>query len=228
LYHSGQAPFKVEYSVSRDLHSVKHDSIPSAYTSVKVPLKTDEPGAYTYVFEKIGDANYDPRPEGVQGASSKSGKLILKQEVRERPSASFGTSSDAPISLCSRSLLNPTTSGGKALIQFRGQAPFDVTLHLHLDESSQPAVRHIKGVQSPWKIDLPDFEFEHVGMYRIKIASVSDASGCDRKEREQDVAELRVEVAETASVIPLIKTRDVCVGQQLDFLLQGTKPWNLV
>jgi hypothetical protein len=36
-----------------------------------------------------------------------------------------------------------------------------------------------------------------------------------------------VEVAETASVIPLLRVEDVCVGSELSFLLQGSPPWQL-
>jgi nucleoporin POM152 len=54
---------------------------------------------------------------------------------------------------------------------------------------------------------------------------MKDASGCGYAFEDAAVLSTPVDVVETARVVPISHDVDVCVGDTLDFLLQGTAPW---
>jgi len=109
-----------------------------------------------------------------------------------------------------------------------GNAPFDLELNIRTVTSPSPVVKWIRGIKTnEWKLSVPDFEFEFVGTYVVSIASVRDSTGCDEEVLGEEGRSVLVEVAETASVIPVSISTDVCVGSRLEFLLQGSAPWTL-
>jgi nucleoporin POM152 len=235
---SGQAPFKIEYTVSsthQDSHPRLHQrgSLGSVSSTTTFPLQTADPGHYTYEFLRIGDANYSPLTSGVTSLAS-SGRLLLEQEVFGRPSASF--ESNPTISLCSHGRLTPKSSKHQGNVILRGKAPFELEVAIRSPGSYSPTVRKVAIQSSRWSLDLPDYEFDHVGLYSIAIVSVKDATGCEQEvgepvgqgqHQQPQLNSILVEVAETASVIPLLRVEDVCVGSELSFLLQGSPPWQL-
>ena len=224
----GQAPFEVGYTIRRPSKSLVHtdvhrDILRAVASSTTLALETDEPGHYTYSFDRVGDRNY--------GLSSMAGRaLTFDHEVYGRPSARW--LSTRRISLCAHSKLTPASLSGKeGLLALKGKAPFAVTLHITTPKSSQPIVRTIEEIPTDeWRIDLDDLEFSQLGLYTVSVESVADASGCAQDlmgEGVEDAKAFKVEVAETASIVQVQKGEDVCVGQSLDFLLQGTSPWSL-
>lgn len=196
----------------------------SIASSTVFPLHTSEPGVYTYTFNHVGDANYP----SLYLPSAR--RITFDHEVYGRPSAMFV--STKRISLCSNSRLGPSTlPPGQGLLLFKGKAPFEVTLHIQTAKATHPVVRTISNIQSnEWQLSIDDYEFHHLGVYSISIETVRDASGCEQDLSAEEVEEaktLKVEVAETASVAQLQRGEDVCVGQALDFQLQGSPPWSL-
>lgn len=232
LKMAGQAPFSISYTHSHTLKSHRTQSKPltlGAVQSVKTfPLETSDPGQHTYAFSAIGDTHYLPITSGLV-SPAKSGNLVVHQQVYARPSAAFEITS-TPISLCSNAVLSPATSGAKGHILLQGKAPFDLELSIRTVTSPTPVVKWIRGItKNEWKLDVPDFEFAFVGMYEVAIASVRDATGCAEEVLEVggEGRVVKVEVAETASVVTVRKGRDVCVGEELEFGLRGQAPWTL-
>lgn len=75
-------------------------------------------------------------------------------------------------------------------------------------------------------LDLP-YEAKDVGRHEIAITSFTDSSRCQWDQRQGDVLSTTVEVVESARIIPVNSVRDLCVGDTLDFLLQGKAPWTI-
>lgn len=227
---AGAAPYTFSWSTTRALDGQKttprSSTDGSSHSTAIFHLETSDPGVYTYSFDKIGDVNYRPGPQGITSAA-RSRKLLLEQEVYARPSASF--QSTAPISVCSHDSIGPSSSTSKSpVVMFRGKAPFSIELNIWTAKRVSPFVRRVDNIKTTeWKLEVPDFEFDGVGSYSIAIARVQDASGCDQDVLGDDESTIKVEVAETASIIPLSKAQDVCVGQELAFMLQGSSPWTL-
>lgn len=159
--------------------------------------------------------------------------MTLDHEVYGRPSARWLSTSR--INLCAHSKLTPAATASlgakQGVLALKGKAPYSVTLHIVTPKSSQPVVRTIADILTDeWRIELGDFEFSQLGVYTVSVESVADASGCAQDlagDGIEDSKAFRVEIAETASIVQVQKGEDVCVGQSLDFLLQGTAPWSL-
>jgi nucleoporin POM152 len=230
LKMQGQAPFSISYT---HLHTYKGHRTQTkpltlgAVQSVKTfPLETSDPGQHTYTFSAVGDTHYLPITSGLL-SPARSGNLVVHQEVYARPSAAFEIQS-TPISLCSNAVLSPASSGAKGIILLQGKAPFDLELNIRTVTSPTPVVKWIRGIKTnEWNLDVPDFEFAFVGTYQVAIASVRDATGCEEEVLGEEGRSVKVEVAETASVVAVSKQRDVCVGQSLQFMLRGQAPWTL-
>jgi len=75
-------------------------------------------------------------------------------------------------------------------------------------------------------MDLP-IVVNEIGRYEVSIVSMSDISDCDQIVYESDQLSTTVEVVESARIVPVSQNKDLCVGDTLDFLLQGKAPWTI-
>ncbi|CDZ97902.1 hypothetical protein [Phaffia rhodozyma] len=232
LKMQGQAPFHIDYTTAfqpegKDTRSTSHlRTLGAIQPSTILHLETGSPGTYIYKFHKIGDANYVPLPKGISHPPG-SNELTVEQVIYGRPNAVF--ESNSPISLCSNAVLSPQANPlNRGRVILYGKAPFELDLSIQSAKVAQPIIRRIKNIPSrEWTLDIPDVVFDRVGAHIITIDAVRDSSGCEQDMIDPELAKLKVEVAETASVVPIGRSEDVCVGQTLDFLLQGSSPWKL-
>jgi nucleoporin POM152 len=75
-------------------------------------------------------------------------------------------------------------------------------------------------------MDLP-IVVNEIGRYEVSIVSMSDISDCEQMIYETDRLSTTVEVVESARIVPVSQNKDLCVGDTLDFLLQGKAPWTI-
>lgn len=78
-----------------------------------------------------------------------------------------------------------------------------------------------------WNLDLPNHVMDVVGRHEVMITSLKDQSGCDWSVRDDDSLSSTVEVVESARIVAVSHVEDLCVGDTLDFLLQGKAPWTI-
>jgi nucleoporin POM152 len=76
-------------------------------------------------------------------------------------------------------------------------------------------------------LDLPDHVAEEIGRHEVSILKLEDASGCEWEVHEQDRLSTVVDVVESARIVAVNSVEDLCVGDRLDFLLQGKAPWTI-
>jgi len=108
-----------------------------------------------------------------------------------------------------------------------GTPPFSVELTIKNLASSEVRTEKFRTSDTEWKLSVPDYRFDTVGPHVITIDAVHDASKCAQAEPDVARRSLWVDVAETAAIIPLERRGDYCVGDVLNFQLEGNAPWRI-
>ena len=158
---------------------------------------------------ELKDSNYARNPV----------HIVVDHDVHSRPSASFTKANPRPICLDSRIT-------GDAKLKLTGLAPFEIEVSVRKPANSRVETFNIKVEGQEWTLDVP-YLVKDVGRHEITITGVKDASGCLWDIRDGDVLSTTVEVVESARIVPVSNVRDLCVGDTLDFLLQGKAPWTV-
>ncbi|WVQ93493.1 hypothetical protein IAU59_000567 [Kwoniella sp. CBS 9459] len=208
LRFAGQAPFELGYRYTSDGRTSKH-VLKSAQETGILHLAT-EPGHHRYDFLNVVDGNY-PNTDV---------KITLEHDVHTRPSVSFAKQNSR--ALCLDSLLH-----GDAKIQLKGVAPFSVHLSIRKPASTSITNHVIPVLTNEWTLDIPTHELTEIGRHEVLITRVDDASGCEQVINDTDELRTVVEVVESAKIVAVDERTDLCVGDSLDFLLQGKAPWTI-
>lgn len=204
---AGEGPYEAAYRYTTAGHTSRH-TLKSAQETGILHLNT-EPGQHRYDFTELKDINYANNPI----------QLSVQHDVYSRPSASFIKSNSKP--LCLDQELK-----SDARIRLEGQAPFTINLAVRKPASSRVESHKVTTNNKEWTLDLP-LPVKEIGRYEISIVSMSDISDCEQIVHETDKLVTTVEVVESARIVPVSQTRDLCVGDNLDFLLQGKAPWTI-
>jgi nucleoporin POM152 len=168
-----------------------------------------EPGHHRYEITDVGDAHY---------AESKA-SIVLEHDIHSRPSASF-------VRQNTQSLCLDQQLASDARVRLQGKAPFILTLAVRKIATPEVATHRVSVDSNEWTLKLP-YTVEEVGKHEIAIVAVSDASGCDMIVYEGDRLITTVDVVETASIVPVGHKEDLCVGDTLEFILQGKAEWTI-
>ena len=200
----------------------------SIQTTTRVPLRTKQPGRIYYEVSAIGDSAYPLENTDATEPIPASKRLQFEQEVLARPSAQFKT--ETRLSYCLTDALVPRPNSdldNNGLIVLKGRAPF--TLHLTIKNIAASEVRKevVQVDDNEWKLNFPDYIFQTVGPHLVTIDQVRDLSGCDEMDDNLVKRSLWVDVAETAMIVPFDRREAFCVGDVLQFQLEGTPPWRI-
>ncbi|KAK8861645.1 hypothetical protein IAR55_002468 [Kwoniella newhampshirensis] len=204
----GQAPFELGYRYTADGRTSKH-TMKSAQETGIFHLAT-EPGHHRYDFMTLADGNY-PQTDV---------SIVLEHEVHTRPSVSFIRPNSRPICLDSH-------LSGDARIHLKGVAPFKLSLAVRKPASISVTTHQVKIDAHDWTLELPEHEMKEIGRHEVMITRVEDQSGCEQVVNDDDELRTTVEVVESARIVAVDERRDLCVGDSLDFLLQGKAPWTI-
>ena len=204
---AGEGPYEASYRYTTAGHTSRH-TLKSAQETGILHLNT-EPGQHRYDFTELKDINYANNPI----------QLSVQHDVYSRPSASFIKSNSKP--LCLDQELK-----SDAKIRLEGQAPFTINLAVRKPASSRVVSHRVTTNDNEWTLDLP-LPVKEIGRYEVSIVSMSDVSDCEQIVHETDKLVTTVEVVESARIVPVSQNRDLCVGDNLDFLLQGKAPWTI-
>ncbi|KAF8600877.1 hypothetical protein BDV93DRAFT_496344 [Ceratobasidium sp. AG-I] len=216
----GRPPFQVTYSHTNP----KHYSEESLFTSLKnltrLAMRTTEPGTHVYALQHLTDATYNT---GIKLDTRRTRGLRLEQVVLTRPAARF--KSTARISRCLNTDLNLSHDPGAVLV-LSGIPPF--TLSIAVRNLAEGETHHTQIITNDreWAVNIPDYMFRTIGPHAVVVEKVRDASKCDELSGGGERS-LWIDVAETAAIIPLERRVDYCVGDVLNFQLEGTAPWQI-
>ena len=208
---SGAAPISVAYTHSRGGRAPQHNTFRASQAQIPLALDT-APGWHTYEIAAVGDAVYTlDRPSGVRA-------LRLEQHVWSRAGATFDRA--ARPTFCRGDTLGPLP-----VLRLTGTPPF--TLRFALTRISAPGAPQIferRTTTHEYVVDAKEVALDASGAYELVIERISDAHGCASSIPDTP---LRIDVVETAGIVPSSARRDYCVGEQIDFVLQGTSPWTV-
>lgn len=217
---TGEPPFEVVYEHTHE-RSSEEERMASVRHSPLVNLDTEVAGKHSYRFSAVGDANY------ALGQSSKDkGSVEVGQLVVERPYALFKHTPRT--SYCLGDELKPRPHAHNPVVELHGTAPWE--LELEVVEEGGSSARHIRvpGIyESEWEVNLSPLRLHTFGTHKLSIAGVHDASDCVASDDDTHAhaRSTLIDVAESATVVPLTRLEDVCVGDSMDFQLGGSAPW---
>ncbi|KAL7424677.1 hypothetical protein Q5752_000361 [Cryptotrichosporon argae] len=205
LRFTGRLPFEVGYKYSLD--GKTSDRVLKSAQDTGVLHLGSEQGHHSYQFTTLRDTDYENTPVFIK----------LEHDVHSRPTAAFVKQSTK--SLCVESQLNTD-----AKIKLYGKAPFTLTMATRRPAAAD-TTKHMVAVNGyEWTPAFGEIA-KDVGSYEISIVSVADASGCAEAVPDSAIRTTTLDVVETARIVPVGHDADICVGDTLDFLLQGKAPW---
>lgn len=236
LQLDGHYPVSISYTHQSPTGNTQQLTFTSAQNSTQFHLSTEIEGLHVYELQQIGDAVYPLYADGTM----KPGRR-LEQEVYPLPTAQFfSKSAPQKLSLClgdsltasDRSSLLPTVTLG-------GTPPFSLKFAIKdsMGVIRKTITRH--GIDKPeysLSVDPTEFQFDDTGRWSTELLSVRDAHSCERTisgDGRVDIQQkgirqtLEVDVVETANISPLGTRSDYCVGETIDFVLQGSPPWTI-
>ncbi|KAH7101362.1 hypothetical protein BKA62DRAFT_703554 [Auriculariales sp. MPI-PUGE-AT-0066] len=228
---TGRAPFKIKYLVAQERHSsplriVSADNtIGSIQRALRFALDTSTPGRMLYRVRDIGDAAYPLRLDN--HIHDNDNRLQFEQQVLERPSAAFKNAER--LSYCLGDALTPISPSYKeeGVIVLDGAPPFALDLAIRNLGTSDVQHETVYVPTNEWKLNVPRYILKSVGQHLVEIQAVRDANGCDHAPLDPTRRNVWIDVAETAAIVPYDRRLDYCVGDALQFQLEGTPPWRV-
>ncbi|KAG6337069.1 hypothetical protein ID866_2022 [Astraeus odoratus] len=228
---TGRPPFQVMYNVAANDASgggtvvLDQPTMNSIQPRARFQLHTSTPGRKYYEVKQIGDAAY-PLHKHRNALIPRSERLLFEQMVFPKPSAKFKT--DNRLSYCLNDVLTPREPASTdGTILLAGSPPFQLQLSIRNLAANKVRVETVEVKEKSWKLNLPSYYFTSVGPYQVTIDSVHDSSHCEQAELDPLHRSIWIDVAETAAIIPLEQKKDYCVGDIVQFELEGTPPWTI-
>jgi nucleoporin POM152 len=251
LLLTGAPPFTVSYDVTTPTQPRKSKTLLAVQHSATLMLLSDEPGRYVYDITGVSDSLYENPSDGMllaQGVAHHGKSVRFEQKVVPLPSASFKASKVAPRFCVSDELgsrkADEAASTTDLVLKLEGEAPFQLELEVKPIRSSLPPQRFSAHDIQPkeWPVKLP-YGFSNAGRYEVTLWSVQDANGCERVLDKSSFSSApsfddntqvairppsaMVDVADTANIIAVQPRQHHCVGDNLDFIMQGSPPWTI-
>lgn len=228
---TGKAPFKASYTLAKGSQPAERHQLASIQSRADLTLYTGSAGHHTYQFSGVGDSLYtDPDAAGlVAPTGGRRGLLRLEQDVFSLPSASFlhgpkhGFCVNDPLA---------SRSGDDLILKLEGQAPFEVEIEVREEGHRTPKTFTIPNISTKeWPLVLP-LDLHTPSSHSISIRRVQDANGCIRLvdstvTKGAARTSLVVPVAEIASIAPVLPSLDACVGDFLEYVVQGAPPFTV-
>ncbi|PPQ99547.1 hypothetical protein CVT24_005335 [Panaeolus cyanescens] len=227
---TGRPPFQIMYNIAQDnelggTRIIDQPTFNSIQPRTRFQLQTSTPGRMYYEVKQIGDTAY-PLSKNRDVVIPRDKRLLFEQQVSVRPSARFKNRNR--MVYCLNDALTPLDlSSSDGVVIFEGTPPFKVTLSVKNIAASHIDTQTIDVSTNTWRLDLPNYHFHSIGPHLVSIEAIVDASGCEQAALDPLFRFVWVDVAESASIIPFERREDVCVGDLLQFQLEGIPPWTI-
>lgn len=228
--YPGRPPFQITYNIAQRANpGVSKLLYQPSYNSVshrsRLQLHTSHPGRVHYEVHQLGDAAY---PLAKQKANEKSrpDRLQFEQQVSFRPSAKF-KSLDQLYYYMQDAFVPADSRSTKGTIVLQGTPPFRLQLSVKNLATKQTDIVTAETKGHTWKIHIPSYAWKAVGLHSVTIDAVFDASNCGHASLDSAWNSILVDVAATASIVPLDQREDYCVGDDTSFLIDGSPPWTV-
>ncbi|CAD6984323.1 unnamed protein product [Tilletia controversa] len=198
----------------------------SAQNESSFQVLTGTPGWHIYELLDVSDALYEAKTLSNDAAGK-----VLEQFIHPLPSASVQQVKD--LSFCVGDTLDGRAKSTKSqpAVNSVGTPPFAFDFEITHESTGAVQTFHRSDIGSHRSlIDLSpaEFNFSSTGTWRLTLLKVVDGNGCQtvlEGGRQGKGSSVVMEVAETASIASVGDRDDYCVGESVDFLLQGNPPW---
>ncbi|CAH7685401.1 hypothetical protein BY996DRAFT_4583365 [Phakopsora pachyrhizi] len=225
----GTPPFSVKYSINYKPHrrgektTKDHRTIQILKSTGLLPMHTVDPGEYTYTITGLSDRVYTQLSSIGLLNSHRSGDIQIRQQVFPLPEGTIYTLPKT--TYCVDETLSDTQRGKGVKLDLVGRAPFEVEIEVK-NQASQIAEFFDLKLKGSSIVSVP-YTLRSAVPHSVALKSIKDSNGCVSSS-SRNMAKNRpavIEVAETASIKPLLNKAYYCVGESLDFLLKGSPPW---
>ena len=206
----GEGPFELVYKHTKNGSPSTH-TLKSAQNTGILHLAT-EPGSHRYDILRVGDSNY--------AAAAIPEPIAVSHEINSRPSVSFGRQN-------TRKLCLDSALASDAKVYFEGKAPFEIEIAIRRPASVKVDTYAVTASKNEWTLDLPQHILKDIGRHEVTITRMADKTGCEWIVHDLDRLSTMVEAVESARIVPVTQAQDLCVGDTLEFELQGTAPWSV-
>ncbi|KAF9074850.1 hypothetical protein BDP27DRAFT_1415766 [Rhodocollybia butyracea] len=227
---TGRPPFQIMYNIAQGnehggTRLIDQPVFNSIQPRTRLQLRTDDPGRVFYEVKQIGDAAY-PLEKHTNTPIPRNDRLLFEQQVSMRPIARFHNRNRLPYCLYdSFAPLDKLSSDGMVVLQ--GTPPFQLEISIKNLATSHIERRTVEVFEHSWKLNIQNYQFASVGPHLVVIESVADASHCPHASLDPLASSIWVDVAETATIVPVDRREDFCVGEVVQFQLEGTPPWSI-
>jgi nucleoporin POM152 len=236
----GHFPISVSYTHrSPGQGDATVSSFNAAQRQTSLQLSTNVEGKHRYRLTQVGDAVYPVSPM----AQKKGAYIELEQTVLPLPYAEFEQQNSQVkqqhVSLClGEALSNKDKSRAVPAVILTGQTP--LTLEYAIKDGLGVTRKSLtkSGItehKHALEVDRSDFPFDGTGKWSIDLIRVVDGNGCERSligsetggQTQRRKPRMDIEVVESANISPVGTRADYCVGESIDFVLQGSSPWTV-
>ncbi|UZJ56926.1 hypothetical protein CBS101457_006246 [Exobasidium rhododendri] len=254
---SGHYPIDVTYQHHLPSKDVVKDRFTSAQETTSIQLYTGVPGQHIYELTKVGDSIYSDQTLTSEFPGSKIYQEVHALPDVTFASASQGSSSKVVgklKSLCvgdslARHKKNKDDKAGNAaenILRLTGKTPFTIDIEIRDGLGAIKKVITRDGImtdQYHLEIESHEFVFDKMGKWTVEVTRVQDGNGCERMlasnnavvsvggkdvvSKDTAKAMMEVEVVETASIAAVEGRTDHCVGETVEYVLQGAPPWTV-
>jgi nucleoporin POM152 len=225
----GTPPFQINYNIARDtdnggLRLVDQLSFSSIQSTSHFQMQTSAPGRVYYEITAVGDASYLLQKNTPLYPISS--RLRFEQQVYARPTAFFRRSDRASYCLHDAFVHRGDLSTDGTIV-LKGTPPFVLELSVKNLASSDVHKEIVETSNYEWNLNIPQYTFLSIGPHLVTIDSIRDASNCPHSDLDAVRRQLWIDVAESAVIVPFDRREDYCVGEALQFQLEGTPPWRI-
>ena len=216
---TGKAPFTLRYKTvfkpakgGPEVHSTPEAAV-STHATMRLPILTDRPGTVSYLIETISDATYT----NVQVRHEKRA-VVFKHVVRAPPTATL-------VSTAKQVYCKNEITGVKESVAFKiqdGAGPYSLAIQiLRPNKPSEKFFEHDvvpnKNGVFEWKLPA---RFTEMGLHSVSVLKVTDVNGCS----SGSDSKVEFDILDTPSITARRPVPDMCVGDKIEFDVQGQKP----
>ena len=240
LLCAGKAPFKASYTLQKGSHhgDTRSHHLQAIQPRADLTLFTASPGRHTYTFTGVGDSLYtSPGAAGLEApVGGKDGVVRIEQDVWALPTAGFAHG--AKHGFCVHDKL-ASRGHDDLVLRLEGQAPFEVELEVREDGHRASKRFTVPAIQAhDWPVSL-SYGLNTAAPHSILLRRVKDAHGCETLVDPSSSssssaagasalkASVSIPVAEIATITPVSAQVDHCVGDALEFIVQGSPPFTV-
>ncbi|KAF9165816.1 hypothetical protein BGX21_002942 [Mortierella sp. AD011] len=212
---TGKAPFVLRYRTvykstkgGKDVQTLHEER--SQHSTMRIPIMTDQAGDVSYHFETISDAIY----QNVEVRHEKKA-VVFKHVIRAPPTARL-------VNTAQQLYCKNEVTGVKEKISIQiqdGVGPFSLAIEIMRPNQAlaEKLFEHdVVPRNGIYEWTLPA-KFTEMGLYKVSILRITDVNGCS----SGAASTVEFDILDTPSITPLRSIKDACVGDKIEYSIQG-------